>query len=215
MKELSRALSVSKQFNKTILDSAELRRTLFLEPKQAREFLAMVLGVDRRCYNVPNEWHPVIVCEPSVLHEKRRPRKIIELHPILLRDYSSCSENSITCRNFNVVKNAPASAFLFQPPVNEVTVEHWSHSTQVEDHGGVTFGAILTAVENLRTAVQNRIAQSPRFATYQYALLDHLALSISVRGSVFNNTFQVGSARRALVKAKELAALDELEGKST
>lgn len=30
MKELSRALSVSKQFNKTILDSAELQRTLFL-----------------------------------------------------------------------------------------------------------------------------------------------------------------------------------------
>jgi hypothetical protein len=56
MKELSRALSVSKQFNKTILNSAELQRTLFLAPEQAREFLSTQQGTDQRCYEYPDEW---------------------------------------------------------------------------------------------------------------------------------------------------------------
>jgi hypothetical protein len=40
IRNLSRTLSFSRQWNKTVLDSVELQRTIFLEPpKQANEYL--------------------------------------------------------------------------------------------------------------------------------------------------------------------------------
>lgn len=217
MRDLSRALSMSKHSNRAILESAELRRTLFLEPEQAREFLATQQGTDQRCYKHPDEWQPVIVHEPFVLHEKRRTRKIVKQHPILLGGIKAISGSGVTLPDFSVVKTVPAMAFLFQPPVNEITIEHWGHSTRVQDSGGVTFGATLKAVEKIRATVKKRIAQSPRFAGYQYGLQDQLALSISelFDGAIFNDSYRVEIARRALKKAKEFAVLDELEGKST
>lgn len=50
-KELSRTLSVSKLWNKTILDSVELRHTLFLAPQHTKEgsagYLEFMEGRDR------------------------------------------------------------------------------------------------------------------------------------------------------------------------
>lgn len=217
MRQLSRALSVSKQFNRTILDSAELRRLIFLDSNQASEFLAMVKGADERCYKVKDEWQPVILREPIVAHEtSRRPtRKIVQPHPILLRDYRPRLIIDVSLRNFNTVKTVPPSALLTQPPLTEVTIEHWGHTTKIRARGGVTFGAVLTAVEEIRTAVNHLIVRSPRFAGYQYGILNQLALTISGNSNeaIFTTADRVKIARRALKKAEEYAVLDAFSAK--
>jgi hypothetical protein len=157
------------------------------------------------------------VREPFVLHEKRRTEKIVEPHPILLEGSMTSSGIRITLRDFSVVRTVPATAFLFQPPVNKITIEHWGQTTEVWGRGGVTFGATPKAVEKIRAAIGKRIERSPRFAGYQYGLLDQLSLSISglPDRAIFNDADRVKIARRALVKAEEFAVLDELEGRST
>jgi hypothetical protein len=211
MKELSRTLSLSKQFNQTILDSAEFRRILFLEPKQEREFLKMMEGTDQRCYDDPHDWQPVILrgtFQPP-------PREIVEPHPILLRGDRTRCDGSVTLRDFNMLNTVPASAFLTQPPLNKIAIKHRGHDTVVRVIGGVTFGAILKATEDIRKVVDDNVVLSPRFAAYQYGRLDELALTISVGESVFNDARSVQIARKALERAKQFAVLDELEGRST
>jgi hypothetical protein len=74
----------------------------------------------------------------------------------------------------------------------------------------VTFGATLKAVEEIRAAVERFIVQSPRFAGYQYGLVDQVALSISgpSNEAIFNDAELVKIARRALKKAEHYADLD-------
>ena len=115
-KQLSRALRVSKQFNQSVLDSPEFRRKLFLEPKKEREFLKMMQGADQRCYKEQNDWQPVIVRETS----QRCPCEIVEPHTLLLKGYRTRARNDVDLRNFNMVSTVPASAFLTQPPLNEI-----------------------------------------------------------------------------------------------
>lgn len=211
MRQLSRTLSVSKQFNENIPDSAQFRRTLFLDSKRNREFLKMMGGQDPRYYEDPNEWQPVIVRETS----KRHTWEIVEPHPLLLEGLRTGTGRVVTLRNFNMINTVPASAFVVQPPLDEVTIEHWGHNARVRAPGGVTFGAILKATEEIRNSVEDNLARSPRFAAYQYGHVDNLTLSMNIGVAVFNDAPSVMVARKALEKAKQFAVLDELEEKLT
>lgn len=79
----------------------------------------------------------------------------------------------------------------------------------------MTFGAILQEIEKTQAAAKEAIVRSPRFGRYLFKAADRLPLSIRADKAVANDTCYVNAARRALVKAKEFAVLDELEGKST
>lgn len=126
MKDLSHALSVSKQFNKTILDSMELRRTLFLESGPASEYLQFLRGRDQRCYETRLSLQPVIGHAPLVEREafdfEVVTRVIVDAHPVVLgglggRHTGSSSDIEISLSDYSVLTSVPASAFLFQPPL--------------------------------------------------------------------------------------------------
>lgn len=216
--DLSRALSVLKQWTGTILDTPQLRRTLFLEAEQPKEYLRFMRGRDQRCYEVLHAVQPVIVygleASPAV------NRVIVEPHPALLgrvcgRKAGSTSDINIDLPDYGILTSVPASALLFQPPLDTVTIGYWARHTHIQIPGGVTFGAILQEVEKKQTAAKEAAACSPRFGGYLFRVADRLSLPVRADEAVVNDWQYVKEARRAIVKGKEFAVLDELEEKST
>lgn len=69
-RHLNCALSVSKRWQGAILDSSNLRRTLFLSPASETDYFD---------HSHPTQWSPVIVHKPS-----QSSNLIIEAHPMLL-----------------------------------------------------------------------------------------------------------------------------------
>jgi hypothetical protein len=205
VRDLSRSLSVSRQWNKTVLESAELRRTLFMEARQAREYLQIMKGQDRRCYEFQSRWQPVVVSKPS----QPDPREIVESHPSLVRKAASLGSSSdvnFTVPYFGSVKAVPASAFLFQPPLQNITIEHWGRTTKLQNPGGVTFGEVLVEIEKIRAASKAAIERSPRFAGHLYGRVDQMTLSIRADNITSNDANLVKQARRALAMAQQLAS---------
>jgi hypothetical protein len=115
-KDLSHTLSVSKQWNGTILGASALRRTLFLEPEQATEYLKFMKGKNQRFY----DWsQPVILHAPLVKHASTRV--IVDPHPALLgkpggKHPNHSSDIGIYLSHYGVITSVPTSALLFQPP---------------------------------------------------------------------------------------------------
>lgn len=217
MKDLSRALSVSKQFDRTILDSMELRRTLFLEPEPAREYLEFMRGRDQRCYDVWNSSQPVVVRRPLGAHEfsQNLTRVIVQPQNSLWRvgdfylEDVNAHEVRMSVSDFQVFRTAPPSAFLFQPPLDNVTIANWGRRAQLEIPGGVTFGAVVQAIEKIRAATKELIVRSPRFAERLCGLEDQMSLAINASGAVVDGVKHVRTARLASVRARQLAISDE------
>jgi len=220
IKDLSRALSVSKQWNGTILGSAELRRTLFLE-SELTEYLHFVRGTDQRCYEVPRSVQPVITRGPLVERDNKAfVRAIVEPHPVFLGRFrgsntTTDSNIDINLPNYVMLTSVPASALLFQPPLDQITIDYSSRPTQIKVPGGVTFGAALQVIEKAQVTAKEAMVRSPRFGGYLLRIADRLTVTIRANGAILHDADYVQSARRALVKAKEFAILDGLEGKST
>lgn len=82
----------------------------------------------------------------------------------------------------------------------------------------MTFGAVLEEIQRIRIAKEKvfkaAIARSPRFGGHLLRVADRLTFSIRTNKAILNDAEYVKRARRALVKSKELAVLDKLEGKS-
>ena len=180
-------------------------------------------GRDQRCYEVPHSTQPVILHAPLVECEgsqKFSARVIVNPHPVLTgrlaeRRKVTGADIAINLPNYSVLTGVAASALLFQPPLEEVTIDYCGRPTQIKVPGGVTFGAVLGVIEKAQAAAKEAMVRSPRFGGYLFRVADRLTVLIRADGAILHDAYYVESARRALEKAKELAVLDELEGKST
>lgn len=150
IKDLTRALTVSKRWQKSILGSLVLRRILFLDPNPRREYLGDRFVVEQR------KWVATIHREPQ-----RGRRLVVEPHPAILgfsnrnsrQNDSRAHTHFLSCDHLQTV---PASTFLCQPPVNEATI--WCRSSSMNHlfksvlrcAGGLTFGSLLKHTKSLR-----------------------------------------------------------------
>jgi hypothetical protein len=140
IKDLTRAVSVSKHWQQTILGTLELRHNLFLAPKdKPDEFI---------------QWKRVgLEMQPFIVHEPTSTSKpIVKVHPLLFPEPAlrSCLD---TTQNHNSLKTVSPSTLLTQPPVTEVTIKQQAfiptyhpvlqHNFVVKRQRGVTFGDVV------------------------------------------------------------------------
>jgi len=147
-KDLTRALTVSKYWQKSILGSVTLKRILFLEAAPKKEFLRMVLDEDRN-------WVSSLLDKPE-----KNCKVITEPHPMLApyinRYEPTGTYLSIAAVPCDTLRTVHPSAFLFQPPLKNIEMaylklsahcEHWGRGRYP---GGATFGDLLKKVDALR-----------------------------------------------------------------
>lgn len=139
IKDLTRALSVSKHWHQTILGTLELRHNLFLAPMKANEFI---------------QWKPVgLESLPFIVHEPSSTSKpIVKVHPLLFPDPALRACVDIT-KNHNSLRTVSPSTLLTQPPVTEVKIVQQAfipkyhpalkHNFVVKREQGVTFGDVV------------------------------------------------------------------------
>ena len=130
IKYLSRTLLVSKQWNSTILDTAQLRRIHFLEAEQPREYMRFIRGTDQRIYEIPHMLQTVIVRAPMVESESFEgvTRVVVDPYPALSRTLRGRHTGN---RNMDIDINFPNYAVLASvqykweglPAVNEAEFE--------------------------------------------------------------------------------------------
>jgi hypothetical protein len=157
IRDLTRALSVSKYWQHIILSTIELRRNLFLAPKEKSDEAL--------------EWkQPRLEWEPFIVHESTSSSKsIVKAHPVLVPDLSLRTSLNIKQPHASLQMVSP-STLLTQPPVTEVIIEQHAFSipcTDARTHKfvlkrpeGVTFGDV---VEEMRVR-QARESSSVRIA---------------------------------------------------
>lgn len=160
IRDLTRALSVSKYWQHIIPSTVELRRNLFLAPKEkADEAL---------------EWkRPRLEWERFIVHESTSSSKsIVKVHPVLAPDLSTRTSLHIKQPHVWLQMVSP-STLLTQPPVTEVKIEQQAFSipcTDAHTHKsvlkrleGVTFGDVVEEMRarqaressNLRVAAED------------------------------------------------------------
>jgi hypothetical protein len=139
IRDLTRALSVSKYWHDTILGTLELRHNLFLTPMKANEFI---------------QWKPVgLESLPFIVHEPTSTSKpIVKVHPLLFPDPTLRSYLDIF-QNHNSLQTVSPSTLLTQPPVTQVTLKQQAsipafhpvlrHEFVVRREQGVTFGDVV------------------------------------------------------------------------
>lgn len=155
IRDLTRCLSVSKQWNTTILDSMELRRTLFLEPAPVKEHLEHKLWYKVKPLRRPERCRtvPVIIYEPS-----ERSKIVVEPHPVIA---SACDLESRICQDIRGVtleqlKTVSPSTLLFQPPLENVSVHYGL--VKIPGPPGITFGAIVDGFEKARVLAEKVVS---------------------------------------------------------
>jgi hypothetical protein len=145
IRSLTRALSVLKYWQETILGAIELRQNLFLAPKaDVEEFLEWEFE--------ELEWVPLIVHESTLDN-----RPIIKLHPVLAPDPRACTCLDMYQRH-RLLKTVSPSMLLTQPAVTEVKLEQELHAMRpghalravMKREGGVIFGDVVKEIEALR-----------------------------------------------------------------
>ena len=152
-----------------------------------------------------------MVCEPN----QGLRRLIIEPHPILMQSitlwdsapvpYNVVEEVRITLPCFDLLKNVHASAFLFQPPIEFIKIKHWYGAPALQIQGGVTFGAVLEVIAKIRTAAEEAMKRSPRFAGHLYGNLDQKTVTICAEGVVIRDNIKVAEK-----KVERALALDKI-----
>jgi len=145
---------------------------------------------------------------------------IVEPHPSLVEalrtvDSTRFPDITITLPHFGVFTTAPASAYLSQPPLDEVTISHWGRESWLQISGGVTFGAVRKEVEVIRAAFEQAIERSPCFTAHLRRDPARKTVSIRTDRAFLVDSVYVKVAQGALAEAKESAVLDGLEGTPT
>ena len=155
-----------------------------------------------------------------MVREPNQPlyRLIIEPHPILMRSvelwdsapvpYNVVEEVKITLPCFDLLKNVHASAFLFQPPIEYIKIKHWYGAPALQIQGGVTFGAVPEVIAKIRTAAEEAMKRSPRFAGHLYGDLDQKTVTICAKGVVVKDNIKV--AEEKLEKALSLDKIGDI-----
>lgn len=147
---LTRALPVSKHWNSAILNSPQLRRTLFLEPAPAKIHLEWKTDVDARWYEEEEfacrAYHPVIVSQAS-----QGSKVVVVAHPILQPRghlFTSLETHWVDCKSYRMV---PRPTLLFQPPLAKVLLQmRGGDDITIERREGVTFGDIYRELDKLK-----------------------------------------------------------------
>lgn len=152
---------VSKYCQQVILGSVELRRSLFLEPSPATEFVEL------------DDEQELELTAPS-LHITHEPghssRVIVKAHPALsalkhrafiLRMYARqgwlCPPRSTHSTSYATLQKVPPSTLLFQPPPPRVKAWYRGYSFVLEPQRGLTFGALAEGLQDLRDQCQKTI----------------------------------------------------------
>jgi hypothetical protein len=149
IKDLTRALSVSKRWQQVILGTVELRQTLFLTPKHSvKEYLDYEQETDPEGRAVDT-----ITRESS---ESSRSCLIVETHPVLKVAQSQTTHLS-THQPYAKLKTAPPSTFLTQPPIARFVICHRKIRYDVEREAGVTFGDVVSEFEKLHAMHDRKI----------------------------------------------------------
>jgi hypothetical protein len=126
--DLTRALAVSRVWQQSILGAGELRRTLFLASRWTVE--------DHF------EWE-----QRSIVHEPSKTSKpVVQPHPVL-RHNDSAFDNFKTYARLRSCQSISPSTLLSQPPPTKVIITHHFYSTYACCEKGLTFGHIVSALE--------------------------------------------------------------------
>lgn len=128
IRDLTRALSVSKRWQQTILGAIELRQTLQLEPVWAvAERLQYIPGMDSRL-------------------GYQHPTPVFELHPILVTD--KYPRHTIrTGQSYGSLHTVHQSTLLSRPPLVEVAITNGPHKFGLYRKEGLTFGDVIHVLE--------------------------------------------------------------------
>lgn len=164
LRDLTRALSVSKYWHQTILGTIELRQNLFLAPKEKADELL-------QWKQESLEWEPFIIYEPT-----SNSKPILKVHPVLLANPTTrtCLD---TLRLHGWFQTVSPSTLLTQPPVTGVKIEQHAfeiphkdahtHKFVLERLEGVTFGDVVEGmrVRQARESSVERAAAEDPFAS--------------------------------------------------
>jgi hypothetical protein len=212
-KDLTRALTVSKLWQKSILGSIALRRIVFLEPVLEKEYIDYIEVID-----LDNRDKDTVV--PVLYNKPGGERNILlELHPALT-PYKHYFEDigvynlRVDCVPDDILRAVHPSTFLFQPPIDYVDVWDFSNSAQtyfwiIKCTGGMTFGKFLKGMVAIRTwrvkgdgnVWQGVTGDMGEARENQFSFLGRYAVDISAK--------VVKEARETLLKAQSLAKLIE------
>jgi hypothetical protein len=236
-RDLTRATRVSKQWQSSILNFAEPRRTLFLEPAPASgEYLDWLKDRDKRCCEDLRMWQPAIVREPSF-----RGKPIVEPHPIIANGV--CPIHKIRIHidlpSYDRLEAVPAATFLFQPPREHITFGYWKYRNSLtqpdfplQRKGGVTFGALVEKLDNIRVWSESqvpfhvrrsrrlegvrqkrerRMREKKEREEHEQFLYATKHLGIQAEGVVASNGREVQIARRAIKRARLFSLYDKLK----
>lgn len=146
IKELTRIFTVSKHWHQVIHNSPELRRKLFLDATQKREYL------ERRYTRSNTYTHGLYEVQSFITKQRGQfSRLIIEPHPALLHEHDHIGDECIviTARRLshNKIKSVPPSTLLFQPPVEAIDLDFYGCTLPMSRTNGVTFGLLVDELE--------------------------------------------------------------------
>ena len=212
IKEIDELRALYTHHNKDKDETCRVRHSGAVPQREPREFLEWV-GPTEQWFADSNY---TIALEPTPGHI----REIVNPHPMLIpgvqlesyRTSGNCGAPisiAITLPRFSVLRAAPSSAFLTQRPTERISYDHWGQVHNAHVPGGVTFGAILEAVEERWTRVKTSMVHSPRFAEYQYGIQDQRPVHTTIMKAVLSDAAAVKRARKTPTETDSQTSSEE------
>lgn len=144
IKDLTRALQVSKYWYNVINEVVALKRVLFLAPDHSpRDHLNWKHDREGRILGYPGGYVPVIRRKPST-----GSKVVVQTHPAL-----RLSAEQRTCiyavHSYPSLKTIPPCTLLSQPPLMAVSISFETLTTTVKRKEGVTIGDVLVGMQTV------------------------------------------------------------------
>ncbi|TLD08166.1 hypothetical protein E2P81_ATG10477 [Venturia nashicola] len=205
-RDLTRSLTVSKQWHQIILGSVQLRRQLFLEPVRTNEYLHQVLlnkSLDRkdpRRYQrfISSERHGKCTSRDC----KRTCRLIVEPHASLAPYHCGDISGRIILPSIDILKSAPAATLVTQPPLDGLAIECGGWAENIRPTEAWTFGAAIEAFEGLLKTSEEGRARKLELGEQSVWRAEHSMFVIWCLSSVSTELTEVKAARQALIEAQ-------------
>lgn len=157
------ALSLSKYCRDVILGSKFLRRQLLIEPALATDDLEVVVLPTWLPFLIPfTPLHPCVLgnensSEPLVIRSHPNVVPLINVTPHRVHVFPK--QGVTHAISPEAMKAASPRQSIFEPPLRDVKVFYRGQKTRVGRWGGVTFGAIVEELRQMRKDYQDRIAE--------------------------------------------------------
>lgn len=203
-RDLTRSLTVSKQWHQIILASVQLRRQLFLEPVRTKEYLHQVLlnrDLDR---NDPRKYRRFISGERdegcTSSNCKRTCNLIVEPHASLASYHCGDISGRIILPSIDILKSSPAATLVTQPPLDGLAIECGGWVENIRPTEGWTFGAAIEAFEGLLATREEGRTRDRAIGRERPA--EDIVFVIWCLSSISTELTEVKAARRALIEAQ-------------